>query len=154
VAIFRTVAAAGLALAIAYGSWLGVAGKIPVGSDHSAYAGLDRVVALLRDQPANAVIYHRWLGWHYDFYLFDAPQERRWWGSGWKLADDAARTALAEPGRPQWLALPGWEEEAADEIRTALASRGLALAERARIYRPDGSRSFTVYQIVPTGGSN
>ena len=36
---------------------------------------------MLRKQPADAVIYDRWLGWHYDYYLFDAPQERRWWGS-------------------------------------------------------------------------
>ncbi len=151
-AILRKVLAAGLALAIGYGAWLGVAGKLPVGSDHGAYAGLDRVIALLRGQPADAVIYHRWLGWHYDFYLFDAPQERRWWGSEWKLADAAARTALAEPGRPQWLALPSWEDEAGNAVRTALASRGLELAERARTYRPDGSRSFTVYQIVPTRG--
>ena len=91
-----------------YASWLGAAGRLPVGSDHGVYAGLDQAVAMLRKQPADAVIYHRWLSWHYDFYLFDAPQERRWWGSGWKLADDAARTARTEPehgpmGRPAGL---------------------------------------------------
>ena len=78
----RTVAALLLAPALLYASWLGAAGRLPVGGDHGAYAGLDQAVALLRKQPADAVIYDRWLGWHYDFYLFDAPQERRWWGSG------------------------------------------------------------------------
>ena len=83
----RTVAALLLAPALLYACWLGAAGRLPVGSDHGAYAGLDQAIATLRKQPADAIIYDRWLGWHYDFYLFDAPQERRWWGSGWKLAD-------------------------------------------------------------------
>ena len=120
-----------------------------MGSDHGAYAGLDQVVATLRAQPADAIIYHRWLSWHYDFYLFDAPQERRWWGDTGKLLDDAAHTAAAEPGRAQWIVLPDWEAGAAGEIRQALASRGLALLEMARVYRPDGSRSFTMYRITP-----
>ena len=110
--------------ALLYASWLGAAGRLPVGSDHGAYAGLDQAIALLRKQPADAVIYDRWLGWHYDFYLFDVPQERRWWGSGWKLADDAADTAQTEPARAQWVVLPDWESSAAEELHLPLASRG------------------------------
>jgi len=136
--------------ALAYAGWLGATGRLPVGSDHGAYAGLDQVVAILRDQPADAVIYHRWLSWHYDFYLFDAPQERRWWGTGQKLAGDASDTARTEPGRPQWIVLPAWEIDAEAEARQALAARGLVLKEMHRIYRPDGSRSFTMYEIVPS----
>jgi hypothetical protein len=153
-AIFRTVAlmavGAGLALLLGYAAWLGAAGRLPVGSDHGAYAGLDQVATIMRGQPANAVIYHHALGWHFDFYLFDAPQERRWYDTAAKLAADASRTTQTEPDRPQWLTLPTWEEATAGDLRTALAGRGLALAERERIYRPDGNRSFTVYQIVPT----
>ncbi len=145
----KTLSALGLAGALACAAWLGAAGRLPVGSDHGAYSGLDQVVAVLRSQPANAVIYHRWLSWHYDFYLFDAPQERRWWDSGRKLAEDAARTAHTEPKRLQWVALPGWEAEAARELRSALASHELALMEMERIHRPDGSLSFTLYRIVP-----
>ncbi len=135
--------------ALLYASWLGAAGRLPVGSDHGAYTGLDQAIATLRKQPADAIIYDRWLGWHYDFYLFDAPQERRWWGSGWKLADDAAHTARTEPDRAQWVVLPDWERSAAEELHLPLASRGLVLIESERIYRPDGSRSFTMYRIVP-----
>jgi 4-amino-4-deoxy-L-arabinose transferase-like glycosyltransferase len=145
----KTLSILGLAGALACAAWLGAAGRLPVGSDHGAYSGLDQVVAVLRSQPANAVIYHRWLSWHYDFYLFDAPQERRWWDSGWKLAEDAARTGRVEPERLQWVALPGWEAEAASELRSALASHELALMEMERIRRPDGSLSFTLYRIVP-----
>ena len=135
--------------ALLYASWLGAAGRLPVGSDHGAYAGLDQVIATLRKKPADAIIYDRWLGWHYDFYLFDAPQERRWWGSGWKLAGDAADTARIEPARAQWVVLPDWEKSAAEELHLPLASRGLALVEIDRIYRRDNTRSFTVYWIAP-----
>jgi 4-amino-4-deoxy-L-arabinose transferase-like glycosyltransferase len=148
----QAASAVSLALGLAWSAWLGADGRLPVGSDHGAYAGLRQVVATISSLPPDAVIYHRWLGWHYDFYLFDTPYERRWWSNPWLLADDAASTARTEPARPQWLVLPGWEDEAANGLRLALVSRGLALAECQRIYRPDGSRSFTMYQIVPARG--
>ncbi len=132
----------------------GVTAAIPVGSDHGAYTGLERVISELRIQPADAVIYHRWLGWHYDFYLYDAPQERRWWGNAWKLADDAARTANDEPWRSQWIALPGWEDGEASALRLALASRRLELVEVLRTLRPDGSRSFTLFRIETITGAS
>ena len=139
----------GLAALLVWAAWLGATAQLPVGSDHGAYTGLDRIAAFLRAQDADAIIYQRWLGWHFDFYLFDAPQERRWWGTGWKLAGDAAQVSRETPGRAQWVVLPGWHDAAAGEARLALTSRGLALAELFRIYRADGSRAFTVYRIVP-----
>jgi 4-amino-4-deoxy-L-arabinose transferase-like glycosyltransferase len=144
----RAVVIALVAL-MGWAAWLGATARLPVGSDHGAYTGLDRIAAFLRAQDADAVIYQRWIGWHFDFYLFDAPQERRWWGAGWKLAGDAARTDRETPGRSQWVVLPGWHDAVAGEVRLALASRSLALAEVQRIYRADGSRAFTVYRIVP-----
>jgi len=147
--LMRSAMAAALIVLLVWSAWLGVTARLPAGSDHGAYFGLDRVSAFLAAQPADAVIYHRWIGWHFDFYLFDAPQERRWWGSGWKLADDAAAIYREAPERGQWLVLPGWRDEAAAEVRLALASRKLALTEAERIYRPDRSRAFTVYRIVP-----
>jgi 4-amino-4-deoxy-L-arabinose transferase-like glycosyltransferase len=147
--LMHSAMAAALIVLLVWSAWLGVTARLPVGSDHGAYFGLDRVSAFLATQPADAVIYQRWIGWHFDFYLFDAPQDRRWWGSGWKLADDAAAISRATPERGQFLVLPGWRDEAAAEVRLALASRRLALAEAERIYRPDRSRTFTVYRIVP-----
>jgi hypothetical protein len=147
--LMRSGMAAALIMLLVWSAWLGVTARLPVGSDHGAYFGLDRVSVFLAAQPADAVIYHRWIGWHFDFYLFDAPQERRWWGSGWKLADDAAAVSRNTPERGQWLVLPGWRDEAVAEVRLALASRRLALADAERIYRLDRSRAFTVYRIVP-----
>ena len=143
------VSATVLALALVYAAGLGTTGRLPVGSDHGAYAGLDQVVTTVRQQPADAVVYHQCLGWYFDFYLFDAPQERRWWDSGWKLASDAFQTAQQTPARRQWVILAAWEAPQADEIRLALTSKGLALVETDRIRRPDGTQSFTLYRIMP-----
>lgn len=146
--VVRHLVVIGLLVGLGWAAGRGAAGRLPVGSDHGAYAGLDRVVDFFRQQPDDTIIYDRWLGWHLDFYLFAAPQERRWWGSGWKLADDAARTYREAPGRPQWVILPGWRDAAAAEVRLALAGRRLALIETLRVYRGDGSRAFTIYRIA------
>lgn len=140
--VLALVLAAGLTGAAA----LGVAGRLPVGSDHGAYAGLPQVIAQLRSQPADTIIYQHALGWHFDYYLFGAPQEHRWFGSGWQLADVAA--CMARQGRPQWLVLPAFEQEWADAARLPLAARGLALAEAERIHRSDGSVSFVLYRVT------
>lgn len=145
--MMRYVAVTALILLLAWVAWLGTTARLPVGSDHGAYAGLERIAGFLRGQPDDAIIYDRWLGWHFDFYLFDAPQERRWWSSPWKLADDAGRTRAESPGRLQWVILPGWRDEAAAGVRLALAGRRLALIETWRVYRGDGSRAFTLYRI-------
>ena len=143
------VGALALALALTYAAGLGTTGRLPVGSDHGAYAGFDRVVTTVRQQPADTVVYHQCLGWYFDFYLFDAPQERRWWDSGWKLASDAFQTAQQTPARRQMVILAAWETPQADDIRLALISKGLALVETDRIRRPDGTPSFTLYRIMP-----
>ncbi|OQA43882.1 MAG: hypothetical protein BWY52_01751 [Chloroflexi bacterium ADurb.Bin325] len=111
-----------LAIALTGAAALGVTGRLPIGSDHGAYAGLPQVVAQLRRQPADAVIYQHALGWHFDYYLFDAPQESR--------------------------VLPTFEQEWAEAARLPLAGRGLALAEAGRIRRRDGSASFVLYRVT------
>jgi hypothetical protein len=146
--VMRAALALVVAVSLAFAAYLGMTGRLPVGSDHGAYAGLDRGIAFIAARPADAIIYHHSLGWHYNFYLFDAPQERRWYGTVWKLADDAAATH----SREQWLLLPEWELNWLDDLRLALAGHGLALAETERVYRPDGSRSFVLYRIASSGG--
>jgi 4-amino-4-deoxy-L-arabinose transferase-like glycosyltransferase len=137
----------GLACLLTWMSWTGVAGRLPVGSDHGAFDGLDRVVAFVRSRPPNTLIYHHSLGWYFDFYLFDAPQERPWWENSWKLADLARRTAGTPAIREQWLVLTGWEDPEAEGIPEALASWGLALDQGHSFYRRDGTLSFSIYRI-------
>ena len=65
--LMRSAVAAVLIVLLLWSAWLGVTARVPVGSDHGAYSGLDRVSAFLAAQPADAVIYHRWIGWHFDY---------------------------------------------------------------------------------------
>jgi hypothetical protein len=145
----HTAALACLALMLAWTAWLGAAGRVPVGSDHSAFAGLDQAVVTLGALPAQSLIYHHSLGWHLDYYLFDRPQKRIWWQDAATLAEFAYDAARGDPDRPQWLAL-AWAADApvAQEAVTALQRRGLRLDERQRIYRPDGSLAFSLYEIL------
>jgi 4-amino-4-deoxy-L-arabinose transferase-like glycosyltransferase len=148
----RTATVIGLVAAVSWAASLGAAGRLPIGSDHGAYAGLEDVVTALRAQPADTIIYDHWLGWYYNFYLFDSPQERRWWADAADLADTAARTAKLEPQRDQWLVIPAWEMSAEPDLRRTLGSRWMALVEIGRTHRPDGSVSFTMFRIEPLAG--
>ena len=149
---YRSIARAAFTLTLAslliYASWLGATARLPVGSDHGAYAGVDRVAAFVRTRPAEALIYHHSLGWYFDFYLFDAPQERRWYDAPAKLTADAAAIVAREPGREQWLVVPDWENDTIGEIAVALAAASLRLNGVESIFRPDGSRSFILYRIT------
>ncbi len=146
--IFRAALILALAPLLVYTSWLGATARIPVGSDHGAFAGVDRVAAFVRTRPAEAIIYHHALGWYFDFYLFDAPQERRWYDAPARLTADARATVELEPGREQWLAVPDWESVTITEAEATLAAAGLRLDVAESIFRPDGSRSFILYCIA------
>ncbi len=147
-----TLAGVGVAALLAYAAWLGAAGRLPVGSDHAVYAGLDQAAAALAAQPADTIIYQRGLGWHLDYYLFGAPQERRWWSDDGKLARDVAATAAGEPARPQLLLTSAWEASATEGARAALAGDGLGLSEAAHFDGRDGRRAFTLYRVTQLPG--
>jgi 4-amino-4-deoxy-L-arabinose transferase-like glycosyltransferase len=136
---------------VAWGSWLGVSGKLPVGSDHGAFDNLGEVVAFVRERPPDARIYQHSLGWYFDFYLFDAPQERPWWENSLKLADLASQAARTSTAREQWLVLTGSEDPVEEGIPAALAGWGLTLREEQAIYRRDQTLAFTVYRIISAG---
>lgn len=144
-------AAITLTIALGVAAWLGAAGRIPVGSDHGAYTGIRQVTAFLREQPPETVIYHQSLGWYFDFYLFDAPQARRWFDTPEKLADEVTRTLEAEPTAPQWLVVPAWEADRLATWQPVLAAHSLTLTDEHYVYRPDDSLSFEMYRIVREG---
>jgi hypothetical protein len=72
------------------------ASRFPVGGDHGAYQGIGQVVSYLQAVPADTTLYHRWLGWHWRFYLWDSPYDLRAWTSPGDLASQAA--ARPAPG--------------------------------------------------------
>jgi hypothetical protein len=130
--------------------WLGLSlapglaaaqGGLPIGGDHGDYSGLRPALTWLESQaPANAVIYHQVLGWHYQFYLYGRigpyGYELRWFPDTIYLADNAART----PDRRMFLIQPDWAP--VREAAHWLAMRDIAWQERFR------AGHFTVYELV------
>jgi hypothetical protein len=117
------------------------ASRFPIGGDHGAYQGLEQVVGYLQTVPADTTLYHRWLGWHWRFYLWGSPYDFRAWTS----PPDLATQAAARPHARRYVVFPGWYSST--EARLALADVGLALHEVHRTFRDDGSISFIIYRI-------
>jgi len=109
----------------------------PVGGEHWAYQGLDQVVAYLRaNAPSDAVLYHHWLRWHYEYYMYGSDLELRWWQSAEHLRREVART----PERAQYIVLPDWRTLEPD-------AEGIVLRPVFQAHRQDGSVSLSVYRV-------
>jgi len=117
------------------------ASRFPIGGDHGAYQGIEQIVNFFQAVPADTTVYHRWLGWHWRFYLWGSPYDFRAWTSPGDLAAQAA----ARPGARRYVVFPSWQSSS--EARLALADAGLAMREVQRAYRGDGSVSFILYRI-------
>ncbi len=118
--------------------------EFPVGSDHGAYDGIDQVAAFLKAElPTGAVLYHRWLGWHWRYYLYDVLFNFRYYDSTEALVADAD----GPPEIVRYIVFPGWRLAERDAAQAALAERGIALIPRFETRRADGSVSFIVYRI-------
>jgi hypothetical protein len=117
------------------------ASRFPVGGDHGAYQGIEQVVNYLETVPAGTTVYHRWLGWHWRFYLWGSSYDFR----NWTSPSDLAAQAAARPGARRVVVFPSWRSPT--EARLALADAGLTMREVQRSFRDDGSVSFVVYLI-------
>ena len=121
-------------------------GGLPIGGDHGAYAGLDEALAAV-DRPG-ALLFHRELGWHARFALFDEIRsgevELRYFPSTVYLADSATKS----PHKERFVIVPDW---------APLPDLGLQLAVRrlkGELVLRNGH--FTVYRIneVPAGDAS
>jgi hypothetical protein len=118
-------------------AWKAAHNGYPVGGEHWAYQGLDQVAAyLVRNAPPGAVLYHHWLRWHYEYYLYGSGIELRWWQSGEHLRSEAMRT----PERAQYIVLPDWRTL---EPRAG----GVRFQPIYETRRADGSISLCLYRI-------
>jgi 4-amino-4-deoxy-L-arabinose transferase-like glycosyltransferase len=117
------------------------ASRFPIGGDHGAYQGIEQVAGYFQTVPANTTLYHRWLGWHWRFYLWGSPYDSRAWTSPADLAAQAA----ARPHAERYIVFPSWHSST--EAQIALSEAGLTLREVQRAFRDDGSVSFIVYRI-------
>jgi 4-amino-4-deoxy-L-arabinose transferase-like glycosyltransferase len=137
-----TVARLALAAGLVVAAITSLSPRLPV-ADNRAYDGVAAVAAYVRGtQPAGTVLYHRWLGWHYGFYLHDAPLELRWWES----PQDLARQATASAAGPQLVVFPSGRDTTA--VKTALIDSGLALTPLLNVSHQDGSQAMTLWRIV------
>jgi len=137
----------GLALVVvlAFPATQAVRGELPIGGDLGTFQGLEKVIAFFRGQvPANSVVWHRTLGWHYFHYLFDAPLDLRWYTEPGTLAAQA-RQAMDVPN---YVVFPAWEKGREAEALAALGANSLRLVPERQVRREDGSLAFTVYRIA------
>jgi 4-amino-4-deoxy-L-arabinose transferase-like glycosyltransferase len=117
----------------------------PVGGDHGAYDGLDDAARFIRTLPTGGVLYDHWLGWQWNFYLFDGPLYVSWFISPEALATDLRAFGHTSP---RYLAVPAWESDV--EVRAAAAEAGFGFTLLHTSYRRDGLVSIVVYQLTPS----
>jgi hypothetical protein len=115
-------------------------GRLPIGSDHGAYGELRTALAWLRaTMPENVVLYHRELGWHAQFYLFDdlaaGRYELRWFPHAVYLADNGSKAAH----RRRILIEPDWAP--LRDLTLQLTVRGMQAHKLAQFGH------FTVFEI-------
>ena len=123
-------------------AWNAAHSRYPIGGDHWAYSGIDDAAAFLRALPEGTVVYQHWLGWHYAYYLFDAPVYLAYWPTPSWLARDVQAFGANDP---RYITFPSWESSA--RVEGALAGVGYELEPVLAATRRDDSLSFTVYRI-------
>jgi len=123
-----------------------VFGAYPLGGDHGAYVGLRETAAYLRGHAgANVTLYHRWLGTHWRYYLFQSPYDLRFWQSAKELAGYAQINIDHDPNSRQYIAFPAWQSTTLVEL--ALAEQGLELACVFTTFKANGAPGVYLYQI-------
>ena len=134
------------AIFLAFPAWNATAhSHYPIGGDHGAYDGIDQVAAFLNSQPEGTVVYQHWLGWEYDYYLFDGPISLAYWPTpAWLVQDVMVFGARS----PRYITFPAWESPT--RVEQALAEASYRLNPVLTTARRDGASSFTIYQIQPS----
>lgn len=140
----RAGAAVALAGALLATAQLAAWARLPL-ADGGAYDGVAQTAARVAAAgPAPTVLYHQALGWHYNFYLYNAPVDLRWW----QEPADLARKASASMGQRQWIAFAAGREDEAG-ARAALARFGLELRPVLADGNSPAAASIVLYSIEP-----
>ncbi len=144
-----------LLLGMAQPAWSAAQGRLPIGGDHGAYAGFYEALGALPEFSAGevatsgasahalrtqSILYHNVLGWHLQFYLFDAVGngtiDLRWFPSSTYLADNAEKSPLVR----KFFFAADWAEQ--PDLERTLRMRNMVLSIRKR------AGAFTLYEIV------
>jgi hypothetical protein len=140
----RWIVALGLAALMIYPAAQAFKSELPIGGDHGAQDGIDRVTDYLRGYPYGTVLYDHWLGWSLRYYLWDATPYVAYFATPEWLAEDLrvfGRTSA------RFIIFPASESTA--RIERALTAAGFALAPALETRNRRGDLSFTLYRIEP-----
>jgi hypothetical protein len=118
--------------------------RYSIGGNQGVYDGVEQVALFLSGLPEGSVVYHHWLGWHYQYYLFDAPVYLAYWPTPAWLVQDVQVFRAREP---RYVTFPSWESLA--RVERALAGVGYELSPVLTTTRRDGTSSFTTYHVQP-----
>ncbi len=115
---------------------------LPIGGDHGAQDGIDRVTDYLREYPYGTVVYDHWQGWTLRYYLWDARTYLAYFATPQALAED-----LRVFGRtsPRFIVVPA--SESTLRLERAIAAEGFVLAPALSTQNRHGQPTFTLYQI-------
>lgn len=120
---------------------------LPAGSNYSLYDGIEELVCYLRENAKPmTILYHRYLGWHLNFYLHNTGVEIRWYPSPEGLVRDLETQGAEE----KLLAFTPFEEY--EPVLQALKQADYSLEKTAEFSRSDG-KTFKVYRILTRPGS-
>jgi hypothetical protein len=122
--------------------WGAAHSELPLGGDHGAYDGIERLAAYMeKGAPPGSVLYHHWLGYHHRFYLYGVALRLHWYPN----LDDLIRDATVYRREPRYIAFPSWRDRVAAE--DALARAGISLAPVLETVRRDGTVSFRLFRL-------
>lgn len=115
---------------------------LPVGGDHGAQDGIDRVTDYVREYPYGTVVYDHWSGWTLRYYLWDARTYIAYFATPQALAED-----LRVFGRtsPRFIVVPA--NESTTRIERAIAAEGFDLVPVLSTQNRHGQPTFTLYRI-------
>ena len=115
----------------------------PIGGDHGANDGIDRVADYLKTLPAGTVVYDHWLAWQLGYYLGDGFAYLAYFDTPSALADDL-RVFAKDDAR--YIIFPA--REAPAKVIDAIGQVGYTLTPVFTTQNRFGQISFTIYQIV------
>ncbi len=117
--------------------------EVAVGGDHGPHDGIDQVAAYLRGLPVGTVVYDHWLGWEFDFYLWDASLYRAYFETP---ADLAHNLCVFGQASTRYVVIPAGESPA--KIARAIGAAGFALTPVQTPVDRFGRPSFAVYRVT------
>lgn len=116
----------------------------PIGGDHGAFDGIDATAQFIHNLPAGSILYDHWLGWEFEYYLFERQLPIVWFPDAAGFEKDLVN---APPGHALYLAAPWWVTT--DDLAQAANQAGKHLKVVHQSYRRDGVVSVTVYKVEP-----